>query len=277
MTFVHRSRDLFHRLSDDDGVAAYTDVLRPWLAEHGPAVAEVLAPLRTHGGWWRERYGVGDPVEQAYALSRVNDVLLLGFQEFTPEGTGSYAHYVVEGVADWPTVGLDEYVAFFTALGLSVVDGRGFDPFFHEIVEVEQDPDPDRPIEIVGAVWPGLMWGEMLFSRAGVRVRAGLRHAVAGVADRSALREVYLRRYRPTYDLSLDSGTNSQWATDFRRDYLTADAYHLNVDGRDEERAYLAGDPRHELLRHRCALIAEIDDVSLMDLRVAVPRDQPRR
>lgn len=34
----------------------------------------------------------GDPLERAYALSRVNDVLLLGFQTPAAEAAGSYAH-----------------------------------------------------------------------------------------------------------------------------------------------------------------------------------------
>jgi hypothetical protein len=41
----------------------------------------------------------------------------------------------------------------------------------------------------------------------------------------------YTRRNRPAADLSHGWGSNSQWATDFRRDYVTADAYVYNVDG----------------------------------------------
>jgi hypothetical protein len=58
---------------------------------------------------------------------------------------------------------------------------------------VQQDGDPDAPISITGTVWPGLMFGELPFSRAGVRVRAGALQAAAGVADRSTLHEVFLR------------------------------------------------------------------------------------
>lgn len=80
--------------------------------------------------------------------------------------------------------------------------------------------------------WPAVRTRSRRSSRrAGVRVRAGRHHAAAGVADRSDLNEVYLRRYRGTRDLSLESGTNSQWSTDFRRDYRTPVADHLNVDG----------------------------------------------
>lgn len=106
-----------------------------------------------------------------------------------------------------------------------------------------------------------MMLGEMLFSRAGVTVRAGRRHAVAGIADRSVLHEVFLRRYRPTSDGSFGWGHNSQWKTDFRRDYATADAYLLNVDARtdiDEDSEFgdsrLTATERRDLLRHRCTV-----------------------
>lgn len=110
------------------------------------------------------------------------------------------------------------------------VEVTRFDPFFHEIVAVEQNNESDAPIEITHELWPCLMLGKMLFGRAGVRMSAGERHAVAGIADRSTLHDVFLRRYRPTSDRSLGWGSHSQWKTDFRRDYLTVDAYHFNVD-----------------------------------------------
>ncbi|MFJ2267321.1 hypothetical protein ACIOHO_13255 [Streptomyces sp. NPDC087849] len=41
-----------------------------------------------------------------------------------------------------------EYLELFTALGMSPFDGAVFDPFRHEITEVEQSDDPDEPIRI---------------------------------------------------------------------------------------------------------------------------------
>ncbi|MFD0531918.1 hypothetical protein ACFQ1I_43790 [Kitasatospora arboriphila] len=64
--------------------------------------------------------------------------------------------------------------------------GGGFDPFLHEIVEVEQADDPAAPIEVTEVLWPGLMLGELLFSRAGVRVRAAPR--TPSTASRTARR-----------------------------------------------------------------------------------------
>ncbi|MER5851332.1 hypothetical protein ABT126_31005 [Streptomyces sp. NPDC002012] len=84
----------------------------------------------------------------------------------------------------------------------TVLDGTVFDSFLHEIVDVEQADDPHAPIRITQIVWPGLMLGQLLFSRAGVRVRAGANHAQCGVADRPPLYWTYLRRHRSTVDLS---------------------------------------------------------------------------
>jgi hypothetical protein len=154
----------------------------------------------------RDEYVFGDLLEQAYALSRINDVLLLGRQPPLPEGVEQPWAHLLHLDTEWPGITLDEYVATFTALDMTVVEVPLFDPFFHEIVTVEQTPDPDHPIEIVGAVWPCLMFGQLLFSRGGVRVRAGVHHAVAGIAERSTLHEVFLRRHRPTSDLSFGWG-----------------------------------------------------------------------
>ncbi|MEV7177526.1 hypothetical protein [Kitasatospora sp. NPDC093679] len=84
--------------------------------------------------------------------------------------------------------------------------GGGFDPFLHEIVEVEQADHPAAPIEVTEVLWPGLMLGELLFSRAGVRVRAGAAHARRGAADRSPLYRTFRRRHRRTVDLSQGLG-----------------------------------------------------------------------
>jgi hypothetical protein len=130
-------------------------------------------------------------------------------------------------------------------------------------------------------VWPGLLFGELLFSRSGVRVRAGARYAVAGVADRSTLYDVFLRRHRETIDGSVGWGHNSQWKTDFRRDYVTLDAYHLNVDGNldaadvTEGSGGLSAVEIRDLLRHRCLVrdVAKAADLPCIgDYRLTIQR-----
>ncbi|MFJ9446206.1 hypothetical protein ACIRRH_30750 [Kitasatospora sp. NPDC101235] len=240
------ARTLYERLLDHDG--PYEDDIDRWLA--GPEAPGYRDRLRTaavhHTSWWADKDAGGQRlVEELYALSRVADVLLLDPQ-------------------------LPLYLGLFTALGMAPFESAArFDPFLHEIVEVERAEDPQAPIEILDVRWPGLMLGELLFNRAGVRVRAGAAHAERGVADHFPLYWTFHRAHRPTCDLSHGWGGNSQWRTDFRLDYRTAGGDLLNVaeagsvDGRPDlghyrdlgpEERLLTPAERRELLRHRCLL-----------------------
>jgi hypothetical protein len=254
-----RVRRLFYAMEEYQGADVFRDVVEQWLDEHADAVREALAPLAAFGGWKRTEYEFGDPLETAYALSRVSDALIYTFQPLLPPDSESpWAHDIHEPER-WPHITRDQYLAAFARLGMAPIGDITFEPFFHEIVHVEQDAHPEAPVEITGTVWPGLMSGEMLFSRSGVTVRAGDRHLAAGIADRSPLYDVFMRRYRETFDRSLGWGHNSQWKTDFRRDYLTDAAFHFAVDEDPDSDLNILGEPRmltpaerSDLVRHRC-------------------------
>lgn len=256
-------RELYYAVHGQGGPELITAVLAPWLELHAAALRDGLLPLAVYGGWRRKTYVFGDLLEQAYALSRVSDLLLLGFQPDLPPGQGAPWAHGLHLPERLPRITEDEYLAVFGRLGMSRIDVPVFDPFFHEIAVVEQEADPHAPLEVTRVLWPGLMLGKLLFSRAGVAVRAGAAHAAAGIADRSTLNEVFLRRHRDTGDGSLGWGRNSQWRTDFRRDYAVADAYHLNVDAEiditdasclDIDTQGLTPSEMRELLRHRCQI-----------------------
>ncbi|MFC9627024.1 hypothetical protein ACFTXM_46095 [Streptomyces sp. NPDC056930] len=267
------ARELYKALCDHDGADAHDVVVAPWLARARGDYRALLATAAGDGAWWSGEgpQGSGYLLQELYALSRVSDLLLLAFQppaDEVPEWPWAHRH----GPPDQgPVLSRHEYLDLFTALGMTPFDDTVFDPFLHEIVDVEQVDDPHTPIRITQVVWPGLMLGQLLFSRAGVRVRAGADHAQRGVADRSPLYWTFLRRHRPTVDLSHGWGHNAQWATDFRLDYRTATAQRLNAAGRvgidgsedlspdhpknlSPEERLLTPDERRELLRHRCLL-----------------------
>jgi hypothetical protein len=63
-----------------------------------------------------------------------------------------------------------------------------------------------------------------------VHVRAGSALATPGIADRSTLHWEYWRRHRITSDGSFGWGHNSQWRTEFRRDYITSRGHVYNFD-----------------------------------------------
>ncbi|MFE0509874.1 hypothetical protein [Streptomyces sp. NPDC058964] len=246
------ARQLFEGLLGHEGPDAYATVVGPWSARAGDGYRDLLTmaaavPARpaSDGPDVRPRHLLWE----LYALSRVSDVLLLSFQ---PPG---HDHW------DGPGVTTDQYLDLFTGLGAVPFEETAvFDPFLHEIVEVEQAADPDEPVVITGLVWPGLWLGSVLFGRAGVRVRAGVRHAERGVADRSPLYWTHRRRHRPTVDLSRGWGHNSQWRTDFRVDLRTGAGDRANAEGTahvdDVEdgtpEALLTAAERRDLLRHRC-------------------------
>lgn len=266
-------RALFHLLVDYEGDDVYRDILLPWQ----PQASMAMSVLRVYGSiealfWNKDRpdpCSAGDHnyyscLEHLYALSRVSDMLLLPFQPVRKPTTFSCAAYD-EG---WlPSIHLEERNEWLRLLGMQEADHPTFHPFYHEIVDVEQAHDPDEPISLVETLWPGFLLGHMLFCRAGVRVRGGEHFIRKEIAENSRLYWAYTRNNRQAVDLSHGWGHNSQWGTDFRRDYVTQEAYYYNVDGaydihEDALAAYgNGGEPdltlpqRSELLTNRCFIV----------------------
>ncbi|MGW2838830.1 hypothetical protein ACWCWD_13640 [Streptomyces sp. NPDC001493] len=262
------ARELYEALRDHHGPDAFGAVVAPWLARATAVghrawlarAAESLSQeyssqpgdLRMELGW------------ELYALSRVSDLLLLPHQPPPDAGDETPRARRMRTLDQQSALGPAQYLQLFTGLGLVPFQETGpFDPFLHEIVEVEQAEDPEEPVRVTGTVWPGLWLGPLLFSRAGVRVRAGARHAERGVADRSPLYWTFLRRHRPTVDLSQGWGGNSQWRTGFRLDHRTSTGRRVNADGRqdidapenlDPSEALLTPSERRQLLINRCLL-----------------------
>ncbi len=211
---------------------------RRYLAGHRRTTAEHLAglaPLRKREPVPPGGYTVDDEqlwrIIELYGLSRVSDYLI---ELSYPAADGRAVH-----------------TDFFTAVGLTPFTHAGtFSPFHHEIAAVEEDPAATA-VTVVEVLWPGFWFGDLLFSRAGVRVRAP-RHLVdATVATTSTLYFTFRREPRPTNDLSHGWGSNSQWRTSFPRFYADVEGFHFNWDGTVD----IGDDPldeRRELLLHRC-------------------------
>lgn len=242
-------RELFDLVNGKHTRPVYWYVIAPWMESHADEVE------------WLRSFAArrGDPIPPAddedlwrlYALSRVVETLLLSFQQGRADGS------------DWPgpQISLEDYHRFAESLDLTATDSPTFSPFYHEIVEVEEAPDDDQPVTIEGTFWPCLMLGDMVLSRAGVRVSGGRRFIRKDVAESSTLYWAYRRKNRAHEDLSHGWGSNSQWRTHFRRDYRIGAELHYNVSGKHDLAAHEpAGENRHELTRderielliHRC-------------------------
>lgn len=266
-------RELHARIVEHQGEGVFDALLMPQIA---PA-RQLLGTLASHAHL-PERPGE-KPVEelwQWYALSRVSDRLLLG----TQASSECYVspQQAAQPVGDWWRYGLatkEQYREFFAALGFAPFGFLPFSPFHHEIVEVAEDPALTESLVVDHVFWPGLMFGEMLFARAGVRVRCPAGHFQKAIAENSLLYFAYDRLRRKTEDLSDGWGSNSQWRTSFRRDYDSGGMLYYNVDGEhplgpDYEASFNpAGqgtyghwtvEERIELLTHRCFVRCPKDD-----------------
>ncbi|WP_434380664.1 hypothetical protein [Melittangium boletus] len=186
-------RDLHELMLDYEGTDLFADVLAPSI----PRAQALLAPLRSYGDR-RALTEVSDEALHAFfALSVVNDTLLLPLR-----------------------VSLREYLRFFEALGFAPFSGGDFSPVRHELVEVSNHARPDEGIQLGRTYWPGLMWGELVFSRSAVDAFCHPSFQLhADVVRRSPLYFASSRMRRPTHSLAHGWGSNSRWRTPFRLDY----------------------------------------------------------
>lgn len=226
------------------------ELLLPWVQQH----PEIVADLRDIGRPESHARVIGrdeDLLEGLYALSRLVDILIAPHQ---PVNDGPELRSGLWWTGPLPAT--TAWASFCAAIGATPIAEDHFHPFFHEIVSVIPAEDPDEPPTLVEEVWPGALVGGLVLVRAGVTVRAGARRLDPDVAARSCLYWAWSRRNRVTRDLSHGWGHNSQWRTDFRRDYLVGDELHYNVDaspivGGPPDEDDITPEQRRDLLRYR--------------------------
>jgi hypothetical protein len=253
-------RALYQQLLEYRGNEWADDILLPWAEAHPRPLRE----LRRIGQPEAMNVAVPNdhdnftPLQGLYVLSRVLDVLIAPFQsERADPASGTAAPAPWQGRI--PDRGA--YEEFCRALGCVRVSEERFHPFFHEIVEVQPAEDPAEPPSLVKEHWPGHLAGSLLLARAGVTVRAGARWLDPAVAEGSALYWAWWRRGRPAVDESRGWGPNSQWRTDFRRDYYADGHAFYNVDAAFRAPRHLPEElaitEQRELLRYRCGTLAD--------------------
>lgn len=238
-------RQVHHRIREYDGYSLYSDILE----ESIPFLKDCFHRL--------ERYKIYDakssfPSEDEcafYAFSRVNEALLLNFQNDKSDHNDS-------------KISLEEYKSFWEKIGLKIYEPKDFHPFCCEIYMV-QECIGQSELKITGSRWPCLMFGDLLFSRASVCVRAGSDSINKQVAEESTLYWSHVRGDRSCEDLSYGWGSNSQWSTAFRFDYWSNEDLYYNVNHGDNkyEDDELPKMRQLEVLRYRCFILApEVPD-----------------
>lgn len=253
-------RDLFDEILEYKRHTLFYEVLVPWIEKANIAIAE-LSRFRDRSPYDRRDEAAQAAMWNLYALSRVNDLLLGSFQS-KPNDPSPKRQVTV-----------DEYTAFFSQIGFTVVERDRYSPFCHEIVRVHQSKEYDDPIGVLEHHWPSLMFGDMLFSRSGVEVIGGRQHIVKEIAEQSVLYFTFWRVNRKTFDQSKGWGHNSQWRTNFRRDYESEGTWFYNVDGRNslnapkdselDQEDGLTLEQRIELCKNRCFVVSSVNDDDL--------------
>lgn len=241
-------RELVEDLGGDHPGGLFAEVLEPRLE----AARRFLEPLRYVRRLRDAPPGrvAGQDLCALYALNVLNDQLLLPLQ-----------------------ISRGEYRRFFEALDFEVFEPDGaFDPVLCEVVGVAnwRSLRVEEGITLGCCYWPGLRYGEMIFSRCAVDVYCHPAHGLLkGVADRSHLHFTRRRMQREASDLSAGWGQNSSWRTALSRNYRVGDYSFLNVDaaidlGSDAPGGFVRaagpeGDPdlvplaeAREVLLHRC-------------------------
>jgi hypothetical protein len=254
---IPRFRELYYDILQYGRHSLACDVLKPWIEKAQQAISE-LKRFSVYSVYDHRDEAAQNAMWNLYALNRVNDLLLISFQR----GVGK---------TKIAPVSLDEYEAWFSNIGFTVMASEVFSPFHHEIVHVHQSTADDEPIAVSRYLWPGLMFGHMLFSRSGVGVTGGRKNVAKDTAEQSTLYFAYRRQHRRTNDLSMGWGSNSQWRTSFRRDYQSDGTWIYNADGTNlldvdvsvDDRDGLTRDERIELCRNRCFIVTSKADRDL--------------
>ncbi len=199
-----------------------------------------------------------------YSVSRISDIMLLRFQDGNVEGS----------MNSGPNISMENYKEFFDYIGFEEKTVTHYHSFSCEVVDLMVSDKSE--IELVELKWPALMLGNLMFSRAGVVLKAPENLLTKGIADSSCLYWSFRRKNRKTRDLSMGWGHNSQWRTPFRRDFDLGDRYAFNADGfnekldlsfavdsSDDRMNGMEKESRFEFLKNRCITTGFIDDSDL--------------
>ena len=213
MAYLFQFRELYNELHDAKSWQV-APLLQIW-ADDNRAILEPLRKFQQFNALDNSYEIASDELESFYALSRVCDTLILPFQ------AGQC----------WFDSSVEQFVEFWQTLGIKAREADDYHPFWCEIVACENGDDDDAPPLVEELLWPALTWGDLLICRAGAKVEAGRNWLNGAVAAASPLYFASRRNYRAAHDLSHGWGSNSQWSTDFRRDYSWNEHYIFNADG----------------------------------------------
>ena len=201
-------RDLYNELIAYQGEQPYQDILLPFI----PDAMECMKAIKKLSYLHTSLPGnVPDEILWSlFALNVCNDDLLSGLN-----------------------ISKGEYLEFFTKIGFTPVPpGKIFNPLIHEIVEVGNWPAREEGVSLGRCYWPGLRYGELVFSRCAVDVFCHPDYINERISNQSILYFTNHRMRKKVHDCSHGWGNNSRWRTSFHRNYELGDYIFLNIDGK---------------------------------------------
>jgi hypothetical protein len=209
-------RELYEQIFHFEGIGLFESVLKPWTVENH---------YRTYLATLSEKLQVNqtglsqEDLWELYALSRVLDLLTLGFQP-NNRADGS----------DWTgtDITLAEYNTFNDLLGLETNIPELFHPFASEIMEAQEG---ETDFQITEHYFPAVKLNNLMIKRAGVKIILNPQQYDLNLVNTAAIYWTHRRKNRPYHDLAQGWGSNSQWRTNLRMDIETETHYIYNIRG----------------------------------------------
>ncbi len=210
-------RELYEEILTYGGTNLSDDILIPWV-DSNASIVLWLEGISTMQPSDAENFNQEDSWE-LYALSRVLDLLTLGFQPNNNCDDSPYGN---------PLLTVNEYIYFAELLGCKPVDHTQYNPFYHEILEAKPGFGDLKLMEVV---FPALMLNQLLIKKAGTIVACNSEKYNLSVINQSTIYWAFRRKNRPYSDLSHGWGHNSQWRTSCRLDFDAGGKYYFNAGG----------------------------------------------
>ncbi len=210
-------RDLYDKILDYKGEDIFTELLIDWVRKN--SYKDFLLSVKSQLSDSTNNKFSNEVSWELYALSRVLDVLTLGFQTNNNKD-GS----------DWlgPNISLEEYCEFIKVIGLEIKILPVFTPFYCEIIEAKED-SIDFCIKNIS--FPAVHLGNLVLKKAGVIVGLNTNNYNLSLVNNATIYWAFRRKNRKHQDLSHGWGHNSQWRTDFRFDLETEGSFIYNLYG----------------------------------------------
>lgn len=210
-------QDLYFKILEFEGEEIYEKLLKIWAVknEYQSYIISLSEKILADKHIFSQ-----DDIWELYALSRVLDILTLGFQpDNNADGT------------DWEGLNMSclEYIKFCKLIGLQVSTPTLFHDFDCEIIEATSGK---TNFHINKCFFPAIKLKNLVIKRAGLKVFLNNRIFDLNLVNNSKIYWTSRRKNRKYHDLSLGWGSNSQWRTDFRLDIETEDHFIYNYEGR---------------------------------------------